>query len=114
VRVFVRHALPPIVVVAAALAPGGAVLVPEWMWNAALEYLANDDAVRAQALAQRVVHKDEGHVYELLRSVTADEVAKANARRAAEPRHVASKRKYHASALGGGGYAASQGVTRFR
>lgn len=112
VRAFVRHALPPLVVVVASLAPGGAALVPEPMWRAALEFLSTEEATQALETSSRVVHIDEGHVYDLLRRATQEEIAAHNARVATEPRHFAAKRKHHASPLGG--FASAQGVTRFK
>jgi hypothetical protein len=113
VRAFVRHALPPIVVVATALAPGGAALVPEGMWDDALLYLARDEIEGAEhAQNYSVMHANEPHLHDLLERAKADELAAATAKRAAETRHESVKRKHHASALDG--YAASQGVTRFK
>jgi hypothetical protein len=113
VRAFATHALPPIVVVVAALAPGGAALVPDVMWDEALAYLTPAEVEEAErAQSYRVQHENEAHLRELLERATAEEIAAANARRAAEPGHVASRRKHHASPLGG--FAASQGVSRFK
>jgi len=107
-RAFALRALPPLVVVAARLGRAGAALVPDAMCEDALTVLDAADAAAARAaMAAPVTHEDEAHVHDLM------ERAKTVALR--EARDLAShpqRKRFHAHALGG--YAGSQGVTRFK
>ena len=106
-RAFAERALPPVVVVAARLGRGGAALVPDDMVLEAIDVLPAEDVVYVTQALVSTGHDDEAHVHEVMGRVKQAALREAQARVPAQ-RHKA----FHARALGG--YAAEQGVSRFR
>jgi hypothetical protein len=107
-RAFVLRALPPLVVIAARLGRGGAALVPDGMLDDALRVLSPDDVASARAaISAPITHEDEAHVHALMDRVKVDALREASSH--APP---ARRKAFHARPLGG--YAAEQGVSRFK